>query len=186
MGQGAQRLDNRTVLWTNELKSETFRLTRRVYVWWRAATSSITPTIKYGGGSVMVWGRLLSIAKSGICTRWRANWIRPAITAYCSISWSHLDRSLWVKDLYSYKISKLCQRYLKSKEELHIFQLAGAIRGLKSHWTGMGWIWQKSHSWTTHQVQHTSGNSWRKDGQNYLQSTSSLWWKECQESVKQW
>ena len=26
------------------------------------------------------------------------------ITAYCSITWSYLERGLWVKDLYSYKI----------------------------------------------------------------------------------
>ena len=47
---------------------------------------------------------LLPIAKSGICTRWMANWIRLDITAYCSITQFHLEGGLWLKDLKSCKI----------------------------------------------------------------------------------
>ena len=50
-------------------------------------------------GGVLLW-----IAKLENCTRWRANWIRSAINAYCSITQSHLENSFWVKDLYSCKI----------------------------------------------------------------------------------
>ena len=51
--------------------------------------------------------------KTGICTKW----IRSAITVYSSITWSHLERVLWFKDLYSCKTMiqrRLCQRYIES------------------------------------------------------------------------
>ena len=91
------------VLLTDESKFKIFGLNRSLYTvksWWK---SCITPTGKHGGGSFMVQG-LLPIAKSWICAKLTANWIRPAITAYCSILQSHLERGLWVKDLYSCKI----------------------------------------------------------------------------------
>ena len=91
------------VLWTDKSMFENFGSNRRVYVRRRvderAAIPCITPTVKHEGGSATVWG-LLPIAKSGICIKWRANWIRPAITAYCSITRSDPERFLWVKDLY--------------------------------------------------------------------------------------
>ena len=34
------------------------------------------------------------------------------------------------------------------------------------------------------QVRLTCGNTCQKAGQMYIQSTASLWWKECRESVK--
>ena len=99
------------VLWTEESKFEIFGSNKRVYVWWRdgeiTATLSITATVKNRGGSVVMCGTeegLLTIAKSEIYMRWMANWIRPAITAYCSITRSHLECGLLVKYLYSCKI----------------------------------------------------------------------------------
>ena len=96
------------ILWSEESKFENFGSNRRIYapqrIGERTASPFITPTVKHEGGSVTLGGEALSIAKSGIWTRWRANWIRAATIAYCSITWSHLERSLWVKDLYSCKI----------------------------------------------------------------------------------
>ena len=72
---------------------------------------------------------LLPIVKLGIYTRWRANWIRPTITAHCSITESHLEHGLWLKDLYSCKIMtqsilvNSARGTLKAKEEPHIPQL---------------------------------------------------------------
>ena len=69
----------------------------------------------------IVWGGgAFGLVKSGVGTRWRGNWIRPAIKAYCSIMWSHLERSLWVVMQYYYPkhISKFYQSYIKSKEQL--------------------------------------------------------------------
>ena len=37
---------------------------------------------------------------------WRTNWMRPAITAYCSIMQSNLESGLWVKNFYSCYIIK--------------------------------------------------------------------------------
>ena len=70
----------------------------------RAEILCITRTIKLGGESEMVWGGPLTIAKSGICNRWWANWIRPDIIEYCIITWSHLERGLWLNYLHSCKI----------------------------------------------------------------------------------
>ena len=50
-----------------------------------------------------VWG-WVPTTKSGICTKWRANWIRLVITPYCSHTWSHLECCLLVKNFYSCKI----------------------------------------------------------------------------------
>ena len=55
---------------------------------------------------------------SGIDTRWGSNWIKP----YCCIPWSYLEHGLCVcfvlkQDNDSKPTSKLCQRYIKSKEE---------------------------------------------------------------------
>ena len=98
------------------------------------------------------WG-ILPITKSGIYTSGKAKGIRPAITAYCSITWSHLECGLWLKNLYSCKIMTQSIRVnfargtLKAKRVTARHStdvLSGAISGLKSHWTGMGWTWPKS------------------------------------------
>ena len=70
------------VLWTDESKFKIFESNRRVYVRWnvgeRVATICTLPTAKHGGGFVMVCGGVSPIAKLGICTSWKAIWIRPA------------------------------------------------------------------------------------------------------------
>ena len=100
----------------------------------------------------LLWskGRLL-IAKSAICRRWIVNWIRLAIIVHCSITRSHLERSWWHKDLYSYKI--MTQSILvtsdrgtfkaKRKARPSTNVLAGTSSWLESYWTGVGWIWPK-------------------------------------------
>ena len=110
MGKCAQRLDNKLVhqiLLDWQILVGIFWSNRRVYVRRTVGegtvTPCITPTVKHGRGCVMLW-RLFLFSKSGIYTRWRANWFRLAITAYCSITRSHLEHGLWVKYLYSCKI----------------------------------------------------------------------------------
>ena len=48
------------VLWTNESKFEIFGSSRRVFVRRRVGERTVpqcvTPTVKHGGGSVMIWG----------------------------------------------------------------------------------------------------------------------------------
>ena len=75
------------------------------------------------------------------------------LTAYCSITWSHLKRYLCVKDLYSCKImtqsilanSALKQRTASPSTDV----LVDTISRLKCHWTGVEWSWPKSRSKTT-------------------------------------
>ena len=96
---------------TEESMFKIIRSNKKVYGRWsvgeRAPTACLTPTIKQERCSVMVcgheWG-LLPIAKSGICTRWRANSVRQAIKEYCSIRQSHQERGVLLKDLYPCKI----------------------------------------------------------------------------------
>ena len=76
--------------------------------------------------------------------------------------------------------SKLYQRYIKSKEEQYVLQLMS----WSLNWYGMN-LTEKSELHSP-QLRLTSGNSCRKAGKNYFQSTSSLWWKECWEFMKQW
>ena len=129
------------VLWTDKSKFEVFRSNRRIYtrrrVGERAATPSITPTIKHGGSSLTVWG-LLPIAKSGIYTRFRANWIRQTITAYCSITRSHLERGLWLKDLYLCKIMTQSIRILSARVSLKE----------KKNSTSINWCLGQRNQWT--------------------------------------
>ena len=111
--------------------------------------------------------RAFGNCKVGICTRWRANWIGPAITVYCTIMRSHLERHLWLKDLYSCEI--MTQKIeVTARPWTDVF--GGAISGLKFHWTGLGWPRLKSQL-NNPQVPLTSGNSYRKAGQIYLQTT---------------
>ena len=73
--------------------------------------------------------------------------------------------------------TRLCQRYIKSKEEQHVFhpmsRLVQSADLNPIELCGMN-LTEKSEI-NNSQVQLTSGNSCRKIGQNYLQTTSSLW-----------
>ena len=72
---------------------------------------------------------ILLIVKSGICTRWRANWIGMAIIEYCSILWSRRERSLWVKDLYTFK---------KGTESIQVNSTRGTLKAKKNS-TSFNW-----------------------------------------------
>ena len=65
---------------------------------------------------------------------------------------------------------KLCQRYIKSKEEQHVFQWTYILL----NYCGMK-LTQNSKL-NNLKVPLSSDNSRRKAEQNYFQSTSCLWW----------
>ncbi|KAL0150495.1 hypothetical protein M9458_054312 [Cirrhinus mrigala] len=48
------------VLWSDETKMELFGQNAKRYVWWKTNTAHHSehtiPTVKYGGGSIMLWG----------------------------------------------------------------------------------------------------------------------------------
>ena len=128
-----------------------------------------------------VW--LLSVGMLGIYIRWRANWIRLAITTYSSIMWSHLEHSLFLKDLNSCDIMTQSiqvnspRGLLKAKRNSPSFNwcLGRGNQQTKIllNWCGMNLT--KKSELNQPQEQFTSGNSCRKAEQNYLQSTSHLW-----------
>ena len=117
-------------------------------------------------------GRLLSITKSGICTRWRANWIRPAITANYSITRSHLDQGIvLMQDNDPKHKSKFCLRYIKSIEEQHDLQLMS----WSAQTADLNLIEQvvmnstEKSELNNPQARLTSSISCRKAGRNYVQ-----------------
>ena len=174
------------VLWTDVSKFEIFGSNRRVSVWRKvgekAATPNITPTIKHGRGSVMVVGAFANCKVK----------IKLAITVYCSINPSGMlfvgQGFVIMQDNDAKHTSKLCQRYIKRNEEEHIIQLmpwpaqSADLNPIELVWINL----TEKSEWNTPLVLLTSGNICRKAGKNYLLSTSSVWWKECWESVKQW
>ena len=128
------------VIWTDESKFEILGSNRKVYVWWKVGEScnplyytnhKARRRLCYGLG-----GRS-PIAKSEICTRWMENWIRLAITAYCSIMQSHLEHGWWVKDFYSCKIMTQSIRVNStrgtSKAKRNSTSFNSTINRLKSH-----------------------------------------------------
>ena len=61
------------ILWSDEMKIELFGLNAKCYVWWKPSTahnhpSNTKPTMKHGGGSIMLWG-CFSVAGTGRLAR---------------------------------------------------------------------------------------------------------------------
>ena len=94
----------------------------------RAQTLCITSTIKHGGGSVMVWRAFVN------CKIWDLHLVKGKLnqTCYHGILQHHMIPSgTWLvgqgfvlmQDNDPEHTSKLCQRYIISKEEQHVFHL---------------------------------------------------------------
>ena len=120
------------VFWADESKFEIFRSNRTVYVWWRvsekAAIPCITPTVKYERDSVMVWGSFTN-CKVGDLHQEKGKLNQ---TGYHSILQHYVipygirlvaQEFVIMQDNEPKHISKLCQRYIKSKEEQHVLWL---------------------------------------------------------------
>ena len=117
------------VFWTDELKFEIFGSNMKLYVQQRvgesAATPCITPIIKHGGGSVIVWEAFAN-CKVGDLHQAKGKLNQ---TGYHSILQHHAILSGMrlvgqgferMQDNDPKHTSKLCQRYIKSKEGQHV------------------------------------------------------------------
>jgi len=118
--------DWKQVLWTDESKFEIFGQKRRTYV--RRAPSEkmhpdcITPTIKHGGGSVMVWG---CFSYTGVGDLHRIKGIfdqkgyHSILSRHCISSGKRLIGHGFImqQDNDPKHTSKLCSNYLHRKEE---------------------------------------------------------------------
>ena len=120
------------VLWTDESKFEIFSSNRRFYMQRRvgekAAIPCITPTKKYGGDCFMMWwafahckGRDLHQVKGKLNQTGYHNILQhQAIlsgTRLVGQGFVHMQNN---DPKYT---NKLCQRYIKSKEEQHVLRL---------------------------------------------------------------
>ena len=150
----------------------------------RVATSCIAPTVKHGGGSVMVWGDFANC------------WVRDLHQVkgklnqigYHSILQHHMIPSgtclmsqgfILMQNNDQKHTSKICLGYIKSSEEQYVLQLISWLAQL-ADLNSIGLMRDE------HERCLISGNSCGKVGQNYVQFTSRFWWKEFWEPVKQW
>lgn len=119
------------VLWTDESKFQVFGSNRRVFVrrsdQERMAPQCVVPTVKHGGGSVMVWG---SFCYEGVGDLVKIDGILNK-EGYKSILMDHalpsgrrlIGDNFWLQQDNDPKhSSKLCREYLKSKEQRKIVQ----------------------------------------------------------------
>ena len=179
-------------LWTDESKFEIFSSNRRVYVQRRVVEKVATPvslqtwTIK---DDVNDWGPFAN-CKVGDLNQAKGKLNQFGISAYCCITQSHLDHGgMWVKDFYWCKI--MTQSVLvnstrgisKAKRNSTSFKWCLVRSRIPLNWCAMNL--SKKSELNNPQVRLTLSKSYWKAGQNYRQSTSSLWWTECRESVKQ-
>ena len=83
----------KSVLWSDESKLEIFGSNHRVFVRCRVGermiSACVVPTVKHGGGGVMVWGASL-VTLSVIYLEFKAHLTSMATTAFCSDMPSHL------------------------------------------------------------------------------------------------
>lgn len=118
--------DWKKVLWSDESKFQIFGSSRRIFVRRRVGErmvpQCVTSTVKHGGGSVMVWG---CFAGSRVGDLYRVSGILKQ-HSYHSILQRHAipsgirlvgERFILQQDNDPKHKSKLCQNYLKKKEE---------------------------------------------------------------------
>ena len=91
--------ENWKVLWTDESKFEIFGSSRRVFVrrqvGERMVPQCMTPTVKHGGGSVMIWGSFAGSSRRLAQSDWHPepkgqpqNFAAPCNTLWSMPRWS--------------------------------------------------------------------------------------------------
>ena len=140
-------------LWTDKSKFELVRSNKRVYIWQRigerAANPCITPTVNHGGTSVMVWGVANCKVKDLHKLKGKLNQIRyhcilqhPVILSGMQLV---VQGFVLIKDNNPKHMSKLCQRYIKRKEEQHVLQLmswpgkSSDLNTIEQVWDDLDW-----------------------------------------------
>lgn len=122
----------KSVLWTDESKFEIFGTKRRQYV--RRETGErfdprcITPTFKHGGGSVMVWG---CFSYDGVGELVKINGILRKEQYHSILQRSAIPSGIGLigfgftfqQDNDPKHTAKLCQNYLKSKENESVLEI---------------------------------------------------------------
>jgi hypothetical protein len=123
--------DWKNVLWTDESKFEIFNTKRRVYVRRRTGerylSACVTPTVKHGGGSVMVWG-CFGAEKVGDLHQVQGilnkNGYHLILQKHTIPSGTRLigPKFILQQDNDPKHTSLLCKHYLENKEKANILQ----------------------------------------------------------------
>ncbi len=112
-----------SILWSDETKIELFGLNSKRYVWRKPGTahhlSNTVPTVKHGGGSIMLWGCVFSCRDQDDWLQSRERW--------CGQVQDILDENLlqsaqdlnWAEGLPSNKTMTLSTTAKITKEWLH-------------------------------------------------------------------
>uniref|UniRef100_A0A1A8N175 Transposable element Tcb1 transposase n=2 Tax=Nothobranchius pienaari TaxID=704102 RepID=A0A1A8N175_9TELE len=116
--------DWKKVLWTDESKFEIFDSSRRIFVRRRVGErmvpQCVTSTVKYGGGSVMVWG-IFAVSRVGSLYRVKGplnqNGYHSILQHHAVPSGMRLVGQWFIlqQDNDPKHKSKLCQNYLRKK-----------------------------------------------------------------------
>ena len=148
----------------------------------RAATLCITPTVKHGGGTFMIWETFIN------CKDRYLHQVKGKLnqTGYHSILQYHAIWSgmqlvgqgfVFIQDNDPKHTRKLCQKYIKSKKgTVPLWSNASPISRLKSHWTGVGFdrkVRAKQRTSAAHLWQLLP-KSWVELSSVYLQSLESI------------
>ncbi len=88
------------ILWSDETKIELFGLNSKRYVWRKPSTahhlSNTVPTVKHGGGSIMLWGcfsaagtgRLVAIEGKMNAAKYRISWTKTFSRVIRTSDWA--------------------------------------------------------------------------------------------------
>lgn len=176
--------DWKQVLWTDESKFEIFGQKRRIYV--RRGPSekmhpdTVTPTVKHGGGSVMVWG-CFSYAGVGDLYRIKGtldkNGYHYILKGHANPSGRRLIGRGYVfqHDNDPKHTSKLCANYLKAKEdrgELKVMKWppqSPDLNPIELLWDELDRQIRKSNPTSQDNLWEALQTSWRKIPESYLE-----------------
>ena len=156
----------------------------------RAATTCITPTVKHGGGFVMVCFFFINWKVGDLhLVKGKLNQtVYHSILQHNAIpsgKWLVGQGFVLMQDTDPIHTIKLCQKYIKSQEEQLMLQLMSwlvqsvDLNPIELWWDEVGQRVRAKQPTSAAHLWQLLQESWAE----LFSVNSSLWWKECRESV---